>query len=212
MEDAAPTERDKIMIRVLGDCGIRSGELCRLRHEDLIRRDGHTYLHIRGKGSRERLVPIMPALFRRIDRYARAGRPRDTDTGRLFVSIRRGLSGTHEALIPNGVGHEDAIADVAGHGGSASRDHASTAHHSPRTVYRCADGGSDVKVDRHARDLSANVVDMLERALFRSPGSHPPYEADNNHDYGNDNDPITDSQAQKGPELHKRESRHVYLL
>jgi integrase/recombinase XerD len=104
MENAAPTERDKIIVRVLGDCGLRAAELCALRPEDLLRNDGHTYLHVQGKGSRERLVPVMPQLFRRIERYARSGRPSDTYTERIFVSVRRGLSGVYEPLTPSGIG------------------------------------------------------------------------------------------------------------
>jgi site-specific recombinase XerD len=104
MEGAAQTERDKIIIRILGDCGLRAGELCGLREEDLVRRDKQSLLHVHGKGSRERLVPVMPALFRRIERYVRSGRPKDTATTRLFVSVRRGLSGSFEPLTTSGIG------------------------------------------------------------------------------------------------------------
>src|SRR5262249_44801950 len=43
MEDAATTERDKLIIRLLADTGIRVGELVRLTLDDLIERDRTYY-------------------------------------------------------------------------------------------------------------------------------------------------------------------------
>src|SRR5207244_1613799 len=72
LEDAAPTERDKLIIRLLADTGIRVGELCGLRPEDIVRsQDRRTFLKVRGKGSKERLVPLAPPLVRRLDRLMR---------------------------------------------------------------------------------------------------------------------------------------------
>jgi integrase len=77
LEDAAPTERAKLIIRLLADTGIRVGELCGLRPEDIVRsQDRRTFLKVRGKGSKERLAPLpAPPLVRRLDRLHR-GRPR----------------------------------------------------------------------------------------------------------------------------------------
>lgn len=102
MEDAAPYERDKLIIRLLADTGMRAGELCGLRAEDLVRVDRRTYLKVDGKGSQERLVPLPPALVRRIDRYHR-GRPADADTDRLFIAMRRSRRGGYDGLTPSGV-------------------------------------------------------------------------------------------------------------
>jgi len=102
MEDAAPYERDKLIIRVLADTGLRAGELCGLRAEDLMRSDRRAYLKVQGKGLQERLVPLPPALVRRIDRYQRT-RPADADTDRLFIGVRRTIGGGYEGLTPSGV-------------------------------------------------------------------------------------------------------------
>jgi integrase/recombinase XerD len=102
MEDAAPYERDKLIIRILADTGLRAGELCGLRAEDVVRHDRRSYLKVCGKGAQERLVPLPPALVRRIDRYDR-GRPTDVETDRLFVGVRRAIGGGYEALTPSGV-------------------------------------------------------------------------------------------------------------
>src|SRR5579884_282403 len=38
MEDVAASERDKLAVRILGDCGVRASELCRLTPDDLVDR------------------------------------------------------------------------------------------------------------------------------------------------------------------------------
>jgi integrase len=103
MEDAAQTERDKIIVRTLGDTGIRVGELVALRPPDLQVQGRNQYLKIRGKGSRERLVPLPPALYRRLRRYADRSRPDDTNSDRLFLALRRSPLGTFDALTTSGV-------------------------------------------------------------------------------------------------------------
>jgi integrase len=102
MEDAAPYERDKLIIRVLADTGLRAGELCGLRAEDLMRSDRRAYLKVQGKGLQERLVPLPPALVRRIERY-QSRRPVDADADRLFIGVRRNSGGSYEGLTPSGV-------------------------------------------------------------------------------------------------------------
>jgi integrase len=64
LEDVAVTERDKLIVRILGDTGIRVGELVNLTTHDLINRDRNLYLRVGGKTG-ERLVPI-PRLSRRL--------------------------------------------------------------------------------------------------------------------------------------------------
>ena len=58
--------RDEI-VRILGDTGLRVGELCGLRIDDISRHDRGSLLKVRGKGSKERLVPVRPELARRIE-------------------------------------------------------------------------------------------------------------------------------------------------
>src|SRR5215471_4047759 len=89
MEDAAVTERDKLIVRLLADTGIRVGELVRLTLNDLIERDRAHYLRVAGKTG-ERMVPI-PRLYRRLARYAQRGRPRDVTSDFTHVGLRRRL-------------------------------------------------------------------------------------------------------------------------
>lgn len=103
LEAAGQTERDRIILRILGDCGLRADEVCSLRPESAIRRDRQAYLAVHGKGDRDRLVPLPPALARRIEGYIRNGRPADTRSKELFVGLRRGRSGDYEPLTTSGV-------------------------------------------------------------------------------------------------------------
>jgi integrase/recombinase XerD len=103
MESASPSDRDKLVVRLLADTGIRANELCQLKLDDIVRRGTQTFLKIQGKGARERLVPIVPPLFRRLEQYIRRQRPTDHDTDRIFVSLTRRSSGVHEPLTPDGL-------------------------------------------------------------------------------------------------------------
>ncbi len=101
MEDACGHERDKLIIRLLFNTGLRLGELIRLRVQDLQAEKGGAVLKVRGSkvpglqdDERERqvsrVVPVQPpALARRLQRYIDRTRPKDAATDRLFVSTRR---------------------------------------------------------------------------------------------------------------------------
>jgi integrase/recombinase XerD len=98
LEDTARTERDKLIIRVFGDTGMRVGEVVRLRTDDLLTRERKNFLHVRGKGALDRLVPIIePAVWRRLRRFVR-GRPASVSSDRLFLGLKRGAG--HDELLP----------------------------------------------------------------------------------------------------------------
>ncbi len=103
LEAGAETERDRLILRILGDCGLRAFELCSLRPEQILRHDRQANLHIHGKGELDRFVPLPPALLRRIERYLRISRPSDTRREEIFLGLRRGRSGDYEPLTPSGV-------------------------------------------------------------------------------------------------------------
>jgi len=109
IEAAAATERDKLIVRVLADTGMRVGELLRLRVDDLVSDGRERYLRVLGrsqgggaKGDAGRLVPITPGLHMRLDRYARRGRP-ECNTDRLFVTLERRPTGDYEPLAERSV-------------------------------------------------------------------------------------------------------------
>lgn len=102
LEDAAESERDKLIVRLLADTGVRVGELIKLNTDDLVEHGRDRFMKIEGKGGRDRLVPIAPRVHLRLDRYIRRTRP-DSGSDRIFVGLRRGRSGDCEPLSISGV-------------------------------------------------------------------------------------------------------------
>jgi len=88
LEETAQSERDKLIVRVLADTGLRASELLGLEVGDLIQRDRQHLLKVTGKGDRQRLVPVPPADMRRLQRLVR-GRDRED---RVFLTLRRRAS------------------------------------------------------------------------------------------------------------------------
>jgi integrase/recombinase XerD len=102
LEQAMPRERDKLIIRVFSDCGLRLEELTRLKAGDLIRGGRQAHFRVHGKRDRIRDVPVPPNVLRRLDRLI-AGRPEERSSEAIFLSHRRGRLGVHDALTVGGV-------------------------------------------------------------------------------------------------------------
>src|SRR5262249_21714684 len=82
LERAAPAERDRVLIRLMADTGLRPGEVLSLRGRDIHRSARRHYVAVRGK-SGEREVGVRQELHKRLQGLARA------DDGPVFVSLRR---------------------------------------------------------------------------------------------------------------------------
>ncbi len=132
LEDAATQERDKLIVRVLADTGLRVSELLGLTRADMREEGRDRFIKVHGKGKRDRLVPMMPGLYQRLRRYADSGRPKDTTSDRIFLTARQSrISGDHRALLPRAVQElMDGLADKAGIG-----DKKKTNPHSLRHAY-----------------------------------------------------------------------------
>jgi integrase/recombinase XerD len=104
LENAADSERDQLIVRVLGDTGIRLGELLKLGTADLIPSDRGSHLRIQGKGAKERLVPIQTPLAKRLKVYIEKRRPKEANTDRMFLTARRSrTTGEYVAISKRGV-------------------------------------------------------------------------------------------------------------
>lgn len=129
LEDGATSERDRLVIRLLADTGVRLGELLGLRHEDLIEQGRERYLRVRGKGARERLVPLSPGLHQRLRRYAQRG---GRSSGRIFLTTRRSArTGEYEPVQPRSI--QNALAYAAQAAGITKRVHPHLLRHSYAT-------------------------------------------------------------------------------
>lgn len=80
MESPAPNHdtalRDRAVLETLYSTGVRAAELIGINHEDIDRRD--RLVRIRGKGRKERIVPIGSKALGAIDAYAAAKRQGQT--------------------------------------------------------------------------------------------------------------------------------------
>jgi len=152
MENAAKTERDKLILRLLADCALRLGELLGLRVEDIWEpKRGEFALKVRGKGSRDRLVPVAPALVRRLRRYISGRHAEGRD--RLLVSLRKGTDGRYAPVTESGI--EQAVRFAAKEAGIEKRVYPHIFRHSFATEW-LRRGGNIISLQRvlgHA-DLS----------------------------------------------------------
>jgi integrase/recombinase XerD len=91
-EGASPTaKRDRALLEVMYACGLRASETIGLELGDVDPREG--VLRARGKGSKERLVPLGRKAIAAIDAYLRGGRAQlvgERHETMLFVNFRGG--------------------------------------------------------------------------------------------------------------------------
>jgi integrase len=102
IEGAAERERDKLIVRLLADTGIRVGELIGLRTSDVLPREGKAFIHVSGKTD-GRDVPLLPELHKRLRRYILETRPKKAESDRVFLGLRRRPGGGIEPLTESGV-------------------------------------------------------------------------------------------------------------
>lgn len=90
---------DYAVLMVLFYCGLRRGELCGLRIQDIAMERGQHVLRLIGKGNAERLVVVLPIVYEAIQSYfMRSGRPFQGD-GFLFSPIRNNRTKTTDKAI-----------------------------------------------------------------------------------------------------------------
>ncbi len=160
MEDAATSERDKLIIRLLSDLGLRLGELLALRPDDLIKQTTNgrpaRYINVKGKGSRERVIPLDPRLFDRLDRFARRPQARGALSGLIFTTERKHKD-HYGALAPRTV--QQMIANTAKDAGITKRVHPHLFRHSNITEQL----NSGVPVEHIRRNVGHADLSMITK-------------------------------------------------
>ena len=79
--------RDQALLAALAFTGCRVGEICRLRVEDLKTSSGHRLLEVRGKGGKERRVPLHSEAVERVELWLDTAGIREA-RGALFRPCR----------------------------------------------------------------------------------------------------------------------------
>ena len=91
IDQSLPEERrDYIIIEMLYSCGLRVSELCELCISDLFLKEG--YMRVRGKGSKQRLVPMSERMVELLEMWLQERSEMDIKQGEedyVFLSHRR---------------------------------------------------------------------------------------------------------------------------
>ncbi|MGI8564801.1 MAG: tyrosine-type recombinase/integrase [Candidatus Dormibacter sp.] len=174
LEDTARSERDKVIVRLLADTGIRAGELVSLKEADLMENNRDRYIRVHGKGAKDRLVPLQPQLYRRLQRLAR-GRPAEVRHDFIFVTLIRQPGRGYEALTTNGL--QQLIRILGERAGLQKRVHPHLLRHSfattmlnrgmdSITLSRILGHASLVMIQRtYAHQTAGDLSESLLRAL-----------------------------------------------
>lgn len=121
-EERPEASRDTAIIEVLYSCGLRVSELCGLTYSDVFLDEG--YLHVWGKGRKERLVPMSPKAVADVQRYlndpcrynakpeydqyifiSRRGQPISRITVFCLIRTLAELAGIHKEISPHTLRH-----------------------------------------------------------------------------------------------------------
>jgi site-specific recombinase XerD len=119
---------------------------------------GTQAIRVLGKGDRERLVPLTPQLFRRLQRFAARVAPKE----RIFRSRRRSYrTGDYEPLTQSAVEH--LLKDVAERAGITKRVYPHLLRHSFVTNY-LRSGGNPI--------LAAQIVGHTSLSMIQKTYQH----------------------------------------
>ena len=166
--------RDHTMLEVLYGCGLRVSELCGLDLSEVYLDEG--FLRVFGKGSKERLVPIVGSAARALADYLASGRPGlhgkagalDQDGAAVFLNARGGRitrQAVHRVVEPAG-----AAVGIAGL-------HPHTLRHAFATHMLA--GGADLRVLQeilgHADISTTQIYTHVDREHIRAEyySAHP---------------------------------------
>ena len=95
--------RDRAILAVLAYSGCRVGELVRLRVMDYMQTSGHRVLEIRGKGGKERRVPLHPEAFERLEAWLEVAGIRGEGDGPIFRPCATARGRGFDGFTPHGL-------------------------------------------------------------------------------------------------------------
>ena len=102
--DTLKGKRDRAILAVAAYHGVRRFEIANLNVKDMHMRKGIMHLHIKGKGSKNRYVPLHPAAAPLIEDYLDASGHREDRHGAMFRPVRNRTNGDlDKAITINGI-------------------------------------------------------------------------------------------------------------
>ena len=156
--------RDRAIIEVLYGCGLRISELCNLRISQLYLED--KYIRVKGKGSKERLVPIEGVAIDRVREWlvTRMGyKVKPSEEDYVFVSLTRGSRLSRISLFVY-------IKDYAERAGIKKNISPHTFRHSLAT--HLLEGGANLRAIQMMlghEDISTTEIDMhIDKSKLRT--------------------------------------------
>ena len=163
--------RNRAILEVLYGCGLRVSECTGLDLGDVVLEDG--YLHILGKGNKERISPISGAALRALREYLERGRlelvrPYAKPTSAVFLNARGGRL-TRQSV--------HALVAEAGRAIGVANLHPHTLRHSFAT--HMLSGGADLRVIQeilgHSDISTTQIYTHVNRAHIREEylSAHP---------------------------------------
>jgi integrase len=100
---ACVCERDRVLVELAIESGLRRGEIVRLELEDVVAGHNGWLVRVRqGKGRKDRQVPISDAFAETLQRYIANVRPTTTSRA-VFVNTKRSANGEYEPLTGDGM-------------------------------------------------------------------------------------------------------------
>lgn len=158
---AACLKRDQAILETLYGCGLRVSELCGLDRSELSLDD--ELLRVFGKGSKERLVPILGSAGRVMAEYLDWARPElagAASSGAVFLNVRGGrISRQAVHALVRRYGHHAGIDDL----------HPHTLRHSFAT--HLLEGGADIRIVQellgHASIATTQLYTHVDRTHIR---------------------------------------------
>jgi integrase/recombinase XerD len=162
--------RDRAILEVLYGCGVRVSELCGLDLPDLDPADAS--LRVRGKGSKQRVLPIGGPALAAVDAWLRGGRPRFVGkrlNAAIFLNQRGGrLSRVSVwALLKRCAGAAGIAGEISPH----------TLRHTYAT--HLLEGGADLRIVQellgHADISTTEIYTHVDRAFLQEAyrAAHP---------------------------------------
>jgi integrase/recombinase XerD len=157
--DAATPEgtRDRALFAVLAYTGCRVGELCRLRVADLKATGGHRVLEIRGKGGKERRVPLHAEAVERLEIWIHRAGLHDAGLAPLFRPTITARGRGHDGFLDRALSRRSVQYLIARYVKRLGLDPNITVHSFRATALTTA------------RERGADIVDLQDFAGHSDP-------------------------------------------